>query len=128
MFKPFLFTLSALSFCYAQSASAAEHTIYIEEGAFYPEITYLVPGDTVTFINNNSSSVEAIASDESWITSQLGGAESYILSVSLETALTFALASDSENAGSLSFDLAPLGDVDGNGAYDGNDAEQEASN
>lgn len=127
MFKPLMLSLTALTLSFAQSASAAEHTIVMEEGAFYPEITYLAPGDQVTFTNKNTDSVEAIAADGSWTTGQLSANASFVLDISTDTALAFAFASDASKAGSLSFDFAPLGDVDGSEIAD-DGLTPEASN
>lgn len=121
MFKSLLLSLTALSVSFAHAAIAADYEIVIEEGAFYPEITYLTPGDSAIFLNRHDSSVEVAASDDSWKTGNLGTEASFVLSVSTETELNFSLASDPDISGSLSFELAPLGNVDGdsNGDYDG---------
>lgn len=123
MFKPIFFSMTALSLSFTQVASANDYSILVEEGAFYPEITYLAPGDTVTFTNNNTYSIEVIASDETWTTEALATSMDYVLPISAETALAFGLVSDAEIAGTFSFDLAPLGDVNGDDddAFDGTD-------
>lgn len=128
MFKPLLFSLTALSFGIAQGASAADYTIHIEEGAFYPEITYIAPGDTVTFINNQVGSVEAISSDETWTTGPLATNASYLLAISTDTALQFALASDAAKTGSLSFDFAPLTEMNSEGFEGVEEAAPEITN
>lgn len=127
MFKPFLFSLTALSISFAQTATAEDYEIIIEEGAFYPGITYLVPGDSVTFVNNHDNAVEVKASDASWTTGQLSTNEEYALPIAEETKLTFALAADPEIAGSFSFELAPLGSAD-NEEDIGDGAGPESSN
>ena len=108
MYKSLMFSIAALGLCAAQSASAEQYDIQIEEGAFYPEITYLIPGDEVKFVNNNGGTVKVVSSDASWVSGEISEGQSYLLSVTPETKLNFALASDFEIAGSLSFDLAPL--------------------
>ncbi len=60
MYKSLMFSIAALGLCAAQSASAEPFDIQIEEGAFYPEITYLIPGDEVKFVNNNGGTVKVI--------------------------------------------------------------------
>lgn len=79
MFKPIFFSMTALSLSFTQVASANDYSILVEEGAFYPEITYLAPGDTVTFTNNNTYSIEVIASDETWTTGSLTTSMDYVL-------------------------------------------------
>ena len=128
MFKPMMFSLTALGLSLAQGASAADFTILMEEGAFYPEITYLAPGDVVTFTNKNTSAVEAIAGDASWTTGQLSMDASYALTVTPETALQFAFASDAEKSGSLSFSLAPLSEDSGDELGGGDGFTPEATN
>ena len=83
----------------------------MEEGAFYPEVTYVEPGDTVTFLNNTDLPEEATSGLETWKSGELAVNESYLLTVTADTKLTFSYASDPEKAGALSFDLPPLGDV-----------------
>ena len=77
----------------------------------------------MTFTNNNTYSIEVIASDETWTTGSLATSMDYVLPISAETALAFGLVSDAEIAGTFSFDLAPLGDVNGDDddAFDGTD-------
>lgn len=129
MFKPIFFSMTALGLSFAQVASANDYSILVEEGAFYPEITYLAPGDTVTFTNNNTYSIEVIASDETWTTGSLATSMDYVLSISAETALAFGLVSNAEIAGTFSFDLAPLGDVNGDDddAFDGTDGPESSN-
>lgn len=127
MIKPMLLSLAALSAGIASSASAEEFVILMEEGAFYPEISYLVPGDTVIFTNNNDGTVEAIASDTSWRSGQLGIGDSFALSVTGDTTRVFSYASNPEIVGTISFDLAPLGNVDEDGAG-GSDEDFEVTN
>lgn len=128
MYKSLMFSIAALGLCAAQSASAEQFDIQIEEGAFYPEITYLIPGDEVKFVNNNGGTVKVISSDASWDSGEISEGQSYLLSFTPETKLNFALASDSEIAGSLSFDLAPLNMDDEAFEEDDSGAAPTASN
>lgn len=111
MFKSLMFSLAAAGTIAATSASAFDFTVVMEEGAFYPEITYVVPGDTVTFLNNTDAVEEATSGLETWKTGELNVNESYILEITSETKLTFSYASDIEKTGALSFEPAPLGEV-----------------
>ncbi len=127
MIKPIMFSIAALGLCAAQSASAFEIEVLIEEGAFYPEITYLIPGDIVTFVNNNDGSVKVMSSDSTWESEDLGVGDSYVLAISPDTTLNFALESDPEIAGRFSFDLAPLGNADDLGEGDGSDLPESSN-
>ncbi|MGB7317895.1 MAG: hypothetical protein WBC85_08015 [Planktotalea sp.] len=112
MFKPVLFSLAVAATSFASTASADNLNILFVDGGFFPEITYLQPGDTATFINETETSITAEASDQSWTTGLLAQNASYILSVTSTSVLTFNVAGDPTKAGSLSFDLAPLVDND----------------
>ena len=119
MFKSLMFSLAAAGTIAATSASAFDFTVVMEEGAFNPEITYVVPGDTVTFLNNTDAVEEAtsgletwkLGNLETWKTGELNVNESYILEITSETKLTFSYASDIEKTGALSFEPAPLCEV-----------------
>ena len=128
MFKPLLLSLSVLGVSFASTASADDFVILMEEGAFFPEITYLIPGDTVTFINKNDGTIEAISADSSWKTGQLAFDESYVLTVASETVLGFSFATNPEIMGSLSFELAPLGIVDDSLIVDEDGIAPDATN
>jgi plastocyanin len=128
MYKSLMFSIAALGLCAAQVASATEYDIQIEEGAFYPEITYLVPGDSVKFVNNNGGTVKVVSGDSTWDSGDLGIGQSYLLAVSPETALGFSLAADSEISGQLSFDLAPLSLDDAAFEENGEGTAPESSN
>ena len=128
MFKPLMFSLAALGLSLAQSATAEEFFILMEEGAFYPEITYIAPGDLVTFVNANDSSAEAVSSDESWTTGQLAPGASFMLSIAQETALNFAFASDATIAAAMSFDPAPLSEFEADGTVAADGTEPTATN
>ncbi|MGH1575638.1 cupredoxin domain-containing protein [Planktotalea sp.] len=108
MFKPMMFSIAALAASFGTSASAANFNILIVEGGFFPEITYVQPGDSVTFVNQLTVSATATASDESWSTGPLSVNATYNLPIAAETALIFSYASDSGKSGVLSFDFAPL--------------------
>jgi len=108
MYKSLMFSIAALGLCAVSSASAEEYDIQIEEGAFYPDITYLIPGDSVKFVNNNGGSVKVLANESKWDSGELGVGDSYLLDVGPDTELNFSLASNPEIAGRLSFELAPL--------------------
>lgn len=58
-------TAAALT-CTTGSASAEEFRILMMDHAFFPEISYVQPGDVVIFANNTGESRDIIAEDGSW--------------------------------------------------------------
>lgn len=55
----------------AGSASAEEYRILMMDYAFFPEISYVLPGDVVIFENISGSTRSVIAGDASWIVADL---------------------------------------------------------
>ena len=58
-------TAAALT-CTTGSASAEEFRILMMDHAFFPEISYVQPGDTVIFANDSGEARDIIAEDGSW--------------------------------------------------------------
>ena len=108
MFKPVLFSLAIAVTSLASTASAFNHEIIIEEGGFFPEITYLQPGDNAIIVNGSEYSASVEASDQSWTSKSLSPNEHFVLSISDETVLTFNILGDAEKTGYMSFSLPPL--------------------
>ncbi len=108
MLKPVLFSVALATTSFASAASAANLNIIFVDGGFFPEITYLQPGDTATFINEEDGPRTAEAIDQSWSTGSLSVNGTYVLSVASDTVLSFTVAGDATKAGLISFDLAPL--------------------
>lgn len=50
----------------ASLAHAAEHQIMLVEHGFFPEVSYVSVGDTVTFVNTTEIGENVLASDLSW--------------------------------------------------------------
>ncbi|WP_298858010.1 hypothetical protein [uncultured Sulfitobacter sp.] len=59
-------TAAALT-CTTGSASAEEYRILMMDYAFFPEINYVQPGDTVIFENASGEMRDVAAEDGSWI-------------------------------------------------------------
>ncbi|MEL6888206.1 MAG: hypothetical protein AAFO86_05795 [Pseudomonadota bacterium] len=98
----------------ATVASAAEHDILILPNTYFPETTYLNPGDTVKFINMSGDEHTIIAANEAWTIGPLGADQDHTLVVDSEIERTFhnanAINSDGSYAvtGDISFDASPI--------------------
>ena len=55
----------------AGSASAEEYRILMMDYAFFPEISYVLPGDVIIFENISGSTRSVIAEDASWLVADL---------------------------------------------------------
>lgn len=64
-------TAAALT-CTTGSASAETYRILMMDYAFFPEISYVQPGDVVIFENISSSTRDVTAQDGSWIVASVG--------------------------------------------------------
>ncbi|MEP2922296.1 MAG: hypothetical protein ABJP06_16345 [Sulfitobacter sp.] len=62
--------------CAVGSASAENYRVLMLDYAFFPEISYVSPGDTVTFVNTSGMTRTIEGSDGEWIIEDLeDGAE-----------------------------------------------------
>mmetsp|Transcript_22396 Transcript_22396/g.35979 ORF Transcript_22396/g.35979 Transcript_22396/m.35979 type:complete len:116 (-) Transcript_22396:2411-2758(-) len=48
------------------TAAATEHSILILPDAYFPQVTYIEPGDTVRFINASGSNQSIVAKNNDW--------------------------------------------------------------
>lgn len=109
-----IFGATLAVFGLATAATAAEHDILILPDTYFPETTYLDPGDTVKFINMSEDSHTIIAANESWTIGPLEPEGDYTLVVDSEIERTFhnanAINSDGSYAvtGDISFEAAPI--------------------
>lgn len=98
----------------ASVANAAEHEILILPDAYFPETTYLDPGDQVKFINESGDVHTIVASSGSWSIGPLNAGQEHILTIDNEIERTFhnanVLNSDGTYAvnGDISFDPSPI--------------------
>jgi len=66
--------------CTAGSVSAEQYRIVLTDFAFFPEISYLLPGDEVTFENTSGAVRDIAAADGSWSVEALAdGAEAMLV-------------------------------------------------
>lgn len=63
------------------SAQAAEHEIAIVAEGFFPEITYVQPGDTVTFVNTDTAPRRVFGDEFHFASEPLFEADSFTLSI-----------------------------------------------
>jgi|GEM_PF-4839898 plastocyanin len=80
------------------SASAEQYRILMMEHAFFPDVSFVQPGDEVVFVNMSGETRDLAASDGSWVIAAMAnGAEATL-------ALTEGMPSDFTG-------LAPSGDA-----------------
>lgn len=105
-------TVAALSV--ASAAAAKEHTVLVLPDAYFPQITYLNPGDTVRFINMSGGEHNIIAKDSAWELGPIPDQGEATVNVSPLKEKTFydkdAVNDSGEYIvqGEMSFDTAPL--------------------
>ena len=98
----------------ANAAAAAEQTILILPDAYFPQVTYLDPGDSVWFINMSGGEHNIIAKDGSWEIGPIPDQGEAVLEVDSIAEKSFfdkdAVDADGTYIvqGDMSFDSAPL--------------------
>lgn len=65
----------------AGTAQALEHQVMIVAGAFFPEITYVQAGDTVTFINEDIGRREVFSDGFTFVSPKIATTESWTLTI-----------------------------------------------
>lgn len=97
----------------ASLAAAEEHVILYLGDAFFPEVSYVKPGDTIRFLNSSSSSMTIVSASEQWEVGPVLMEGSDTLHVTGETELQFFDGPPGSEVdpvnGSMSFAPAPLG-------------------
>ena len=71
MLRKTLFMAAAAFSFLSTPAGAEEHIILIMPDAYFPAKSYVVPGDTLRFINETESSVTVVSADGAWSTGNL---------------------------------------------------------
>jgi plastocyanin len=99
----------------ASLAHAAEHQIMLVEHGFFPEVSYVSIGDTVTFVNTTEVSENVLARDFSWEVPTMASGGSQQIIIQEDMLMNFIYDEDYNNPnssftkhGSFSFDTAPL--------------------
>ncbi|MFP4328039.1 MAG: hypothetical protein ACLFQL_08520 [Paracoccaceae bacterium] len=87
---------------------AEEHVVMLMGDAYFPEITYVAPGDSVQFVNGTDTAHSATATDGSWTSGILAANDTYLLQLETDMVLTFASDNNPDMTGAFSYDPAPL--------------------
>lgn len=98
----------------ANMASADALHVLIVEGAYFPALTHVQPGDELVFINNTTTSHTVSGPEASWTSGEIPASGSYTLTLSADTPTTFTGAAPGADAavleGAISFDPPPVDD------------------
>lgn len=115
------FAASALALgIWAVPAQAIDHQVIAVAGAFFPEVTYVQPGDTVTFINEDLTPRRIFGDDFNFVSPRLGQGESWTMTVvdampNDYFAKSFNVAETNDALGEGSIEAEAEADVDENG-------------
>ncbi|NRB01949.1 MAG: hypothetical protein HRU30_01665 [Rhodobacteraceae bacterium] len=114
------FTSSAACLCGAAAlaltttaAMAQEHLVLVLSDAYFPDITHVKAGDTVTFINASETTQNVVSESEAWSVGPIPvqGQLSMIITAGQETTFFNAATLDGDAdegvSGYLSFEPAP---------------------
>jgi plastocyanin len=110
-FRMSTFALAAAAACIASPAVSAEHTVLIEDGGYFPTITYAMQGDTIVFVNDSNATQTVSGPNDSWTSGSIPVDGSFALALMEDTPLTFNGGVDLEGLdieGQISYDPAPL--------------------
>jgi len=118
-YKGSMALVTLVSVFFAGSLWAETHYVEIHEGAFFPEVTYLYPGDKVKFINMSYAKRTIEGEElvikgkktktETWESGELGYEGTFTYSVHEGTLMNFT-ETEANFVGQFSFDAPPLGD------------------
>lgn len=78
--------------CAAGPAVSENFDILMMENAFFPEVTFVQPGDTITFVNMSGLPRNIAATDKSWDTENIMDGGSLTVTVSSEMSSEFKLS------------------------------------
>jgi len=91
----------------AQPLLAAEHTVLILGEAFFPEITYANPGDTIVFVNASEAEQTVAAHDDSWTVGPIQIEQSASFQTDANMQKDYVAQNNATVLGAISFDPAP---------------------
>ena len=96
------------------AAVAAEHEILILADGYFPQITYLNPGDTVHFFNDTGTSQSIISKNDSWTLGPIepNATETMVIEQDVQKTYYNAALTGEDGVysveGGMSFGVAPL--------------------
>ncbi|MFG6602694.1 hypothetical protein ACGYK2_07050 [Sulfitobacter sp. 1A10359] len=95
----------ALSLC-AAGAIAESRNVLIVDGAYFPSLSHVQPGDQVVFTNNATGSHTITGEDEAWTSGPIPVNGNYTLDITAQTPTRFSGQTLEEPAfeGAISFD------------------------
>jgi len=104
------FAIAATSVLFSSAAFAADHSVLIVDGAYFPEIVHVQPGDNVYFRNNSSAAHTVNGADDAWTTGQIGIDGDFMLKVEEDTVLNFSGegAGGEAMVGEMTFEAPPV--------------------
>ncbi|MCR8826223.1 hypothetical protein [Pseudosulfitobacter koreensis] len=103
----------------AAHAEGQTHTVMVLGAAFFPQITYVTPGDVVNFVNATETEQSIVAQDDGWSVGPLAaqGEQSVLISDGMatdffivDTSAEGAETGEAPASGSISFNSALLRD------------------
>jgi len=110
-FRMSTFAFAAAAACIASPAVSEEHTVLIEDGGYFPTITYAMQGDTIVFVNDSDATQTVSGPEETWTSGSIPIDGSFELALMEDTPLVFLGGVDLEGSdieGQISYDPAPL--------------------
>lgn len=98
--------------CAAGAASAENYRILMLDYAFFPEISYVLPGDTITFVNASGTTRTIEAQDAEWLIEDLadGGESTLAITQGMKNEYSTVALADGETEiviGKLNFSGLP---------------------
>ncbi|SDF60950.1 hypothetical protein SAMN04489759_102559 [Sulfitobacter delicatus] len=92
----------------ATGALAEARNVLIVDGAYFPALTHVQPGDQLVFINNSTTNHTITGANDAWTSGPIPVLGSYTLDVDADTPETFTGAGSEADAavmeGAISFD------------------------
>ena len=91
------------------AAHAANHTVMIVDGGYFPELIYVTPGDNITFENWSEAEHTVSGPEGTWASDPIAVDGQFMLQVDETTPLTYngLDISGLEISGAISFDAPP---------------------
>lgn len=95
-------------------AHADEHTVLVLAEAYFPQTSYVVPGDTLVFSNQSDETITVTSVDGAWTTGELGINQSATITVVADMTKDFIHEGKTDDNGDpiaqgiIKFGTAPL--------------------